>query len=86
MNVANGQGSGALLVSQRENLRYRVVVEAADEQVQLLVQSLVPGAFATSINGQFVMQVGAFSSRDNAEEAIGILSRNGLQGIIQPME
>lgn len=86
VNVANGQGSGALLVSQRENLRYRVVVEAADEQVQLLVQSLVPGAFATSINGQFVMQVGAFSSRDNAEEAIGILSRNGLQGIIQPME
>lgn len=86
VNVAGGQGGGLLLASQRESLQYRVVVEADDEQVQSLVQSLVPGAFVTSVNGQSVMQIGAFSNQDNAQEAIEMLSRNGLRGIIQPIE
>lgn len=85
VNVANAQ-SKALLTSQAENLQYRVLVEAEDEQTQSLVKSLVPGAFTTLINGQSVMQIGAFSSHGNAQEAVERLSRSGLQGIIQPIE
>jgi hypothetical protein len=86
VNVAGGLGGNLLLASRPENLRYRVVVAASDEQVQTLVHSLIPDAFITAVNGESVMQIGAFSSRDNAQEAIELLSRNGLQGIIQPME
>lgn len=85
VNVANAQNK-ALLTSQVEDLQYRVLVETEDEQMQSLVKSLVPEAFPTSINGQSVMQIGAFSNRDNAQEAVEMLSHSGLQGIIQPIE
>lgn len=81
-----GSMDAALLARRGESLQYRVVVVAEDEQTQSLVQSLVPGAFVTSTQGQSVVQVGAFSSRDNAQEAIQMLSQAGLRGIIQPME
>jgi parallel beta-helix repeat protein len=81
-----GSTDATLLASRRESLQYRVVVEAEDEQTQSLVQSLVPGAFVTSVQGQSVVQIGAFSSHDNAQEAIQMLSQAGLRGIIQPME
>lgn len=84
VSVGDSQTTGALLA--RRNLQYRVVVAAEDEQAQSLVQSLAPDAFLTSIDGQSVMQVGAFSSRENAQEAVELLSRSGLKGIIQPME
>lgn len=85
VNVANAQNK-SLLTSQVEDLQYRVLVETEDEQMQSLVKSLVPEAFPTSINGQSVMQIGAFSSHDNAQEAVEMLSHSGLQGIIQPIE
>lgn len=91
--VGNTSGVARIEVAQafsatanRRDLQYRVVVEADDEQTQSLVRSIVPGAFVTSIQGQAVVQIGAFSSRDNAQEAIQMLSQSGLQGIIQPME
>lgn len=84
ISVSNSTSSGVL--TSRANLQYRVVVAAEDEQTQALVQSIAPGAFTTVVDGRSVIQVGAFSNRDNAEEAIAMLSRNGFQGIIQPME
>ncbi|GAB4378613.1 MAG: hypothetical protein Kow00121_30960 [Elainellaceae cyanobacterium] len=72
--------------ASRFGLRYRVVVDAESDQVQSAVQSIVPGAFLTSINGQSLIQVGAFSSRDNAEQAVQMLSQNGLTASIQEME
>jgi hypothetical protein len=64
-------------------LRYRVVVDASREGTQSLVQSIIPDAFLTSIQGQRLMQVGAFNSRDNAEQAVQMLNRNGLVAVIQ---
>ena len=72
--------------SIRSDLRYRVVVDASSEGMQSLVQSLIPSAFLTSINGQQLMQVGAFSSRDNAEQTAQMLSQNGLVAVIQEID
>ncbi len=84
IRIANS--TNASLFASPVNLQYRVVVAAEDEQTQASVQSIVPEAFVTVVDGRSVMQIGAFSSRDNAEEAVEMLSRNGFQGIIQPME
>ncbi|NJO43154.1 MAG: DUF1565 domain-containing protein [Cyanobacteria bacterium RU_5_0] len=70
----------------RADLRYRVIVESSSERVQSMVRSLVPNAFLTSNNGRDVIQVGAFSSRDNAEQAVQLLNRNGLRATIQEIE
>jgi len=72
--------------AQAQSLQYRVLVADTDEQVQSQVQALVPDAFSTSLQGQSALQIGAFSSYENAQEAVQILSRNGLRGIIQPVE
>jgi hypothetical protein len=81
-------GSGAQLASSyaRASLRYRVVVDASSERTQSLVQSIVPDAFLTSIGGQSLMQVGAFSDRVNAEQAVQRLTQNGLVAVIQEIE
>ncbi|QYO63983.1 hypothetical protein [Leptolyngbya sp. 7M] len=84
ISIGDSSRNGTLVA--RRNLQFRVVVETADDSAQSLVQSLVPGAFVTSFNGQSVIQIGAFSSRENAEAAVEMLSRSGLRGIIQPME
>jgi hypothetical protein len=80
--------SGAQLASSyvRASLRYRVVVDASSERAQSLVQSIVPDAFLTSIGGQSLMQVGAFSDRVNAEQAVERLTQNGLVAVIQEIE
>lgn len=83
ISVANA--SLATAYAQRASLQYRVVVPAPDPVVQTQVQAIVPGAFSMVLNGRSVMQVGAFSSEQNAQEAVAMLSRNGFQGIIQPM-
>lgn len=70
----------------RSSLRYRVVVAAEDEHAQSLVQSIVPTAFRTSIGGRPLMQVGAFSDRNNAEEALQLMNRSGLRAAIQEID
>ena len=69
-----------------QSSQYRVLVADTDSQVQSRVQALVPDAFSTSIRGQSALQIGAFSSYENAQDAVQLLSQNGLQGIIQPVE
>ncbi|WP_089127114.1 DUF1565 domain-containing protein [Tolypothrix sp. NIES-4075] len=65
-------------------LRYRVMVEIANQSEQNLVRSIAPGAFATVWQGRGVMQAGVFSSRYNANEMLKLLNRNGLRGMISP--
>lgn len=72
--------------AQRLDLRYRVVVAANSDQEQSAVQALVPSAFRTSIQGQSLIQVGAFTSRDNAEQTVQLLNQNGLRADIQEIE
>jgi hypothetical protein len=65
-------------------LRYRVMVEIANQSEQNLVRSIAPGAFATVWQGRGVMQAGVFSSRYNANEMLKLLNRKGLRGMISP--
>jgi parallel beta-helix repeat protein len=69
-----------------QSQRYRVLVEAKSETQQTLVRSLVPGAFRTVFNGQPMMQAGIFSTRENADEVLQLLSSNGLTATIEPVE
>lgn len=68
------------------SLRYRVLVLAEGADIQAQVRSLVPGAFVLNYQGRTVMQTGAFSTRENAEEAARELSRSGLRAVIRPMD
>ncbi|HEY9626715.1 MAG TPA: DUF1565 domain-containing protein [Coleofasciculaceae cyanobacterium] len=67
-------------------LKYRVLVEADSNRIQKLVQSIVPNAFLIREQGRSLMQIGAFSSRDNAESAVEMLNQNGLRGEIEDFE
>lgn len=67
-------------------VRYRVVVDASDDNQQAQVKSLVPGAFAVSHGGRMVMQVGAFGDRSKADELMQILVAQGLKASVESME
>lgn len=68
------------------NLRYRVLVLVDRESVQEQVRSLIPGAFLTSYHGRTVMQLGAFSTRDNAEAAARAYRQNGLETVVREID
>lgn len=67
-------------------LNYRVVVGAPDEAAQQRVKSVVPDAFRTWINGQSVMQVGAYADMANAQDMVQILEQYGMQAIVQQIQ
>lgn len=66
-------------------LQYRVLVDASSDGVQSHVRSLIPGAFRTMVRGRTMMQVGAFSTRDNASAAGQLLEANGFQVLVEPV-
>jgi parallel beta-helix repeat protein len=78
-----GQSPLSMGVTQT-GLRYRVMVEIANQTEQDLVRFIAPGAFATVSQGRGVMQAGVFSSRYNANQMLKLLNRNGLRGMIEP--
>jgi hypothetical protein len=61
---------------------FKVVIEAKTESDRTKVRSLYPDAFPTSHQGRRVWQIGAFSSRDKAENALQTLAP--LRGSIVP--
>ncbi|TRU22204.1 MAG: DUF3747 domain-containing protein [Microcystis aeruginosa Ma_SC_T_19800800_S464] len=61
---------------------FKVVIEAKTESDRSKVRSLYPDAFPTSHQGRRVWQIGAFSSRDKAENALQSLAP--LRGSIVP--
>ncbi len=63
---------------------YRVMAAVSGMQQQEQVRSLYPDAFATSYQGQRVLQVGVFSTKENATQAYQSLQNAGLQAIIIP--
>jgi len=63
---------------------YRVMVAVSGEQQQEQVRSLYPDAFATSYRGQRVLQVGVFSTKENATQAYQSLQNAGLRAIMIP--
>ncbi len=67
-------------------LRYRVVVNVNNLSQQNKLRSLVPDAFSTNINGNYVMQAGAFRSRLEADQLLITLQNNGLNAKIIPVQ
>jgi parallel beta-helix repeat protein len=67
------------------SLRYRVVVEAMDEQERSQLRSIVPDAFQTVSSGRSVMQVGAFGDRTNADQLQQMLTAQGLRASVEQL-
>lgn len=67
------------------DLRYRVIVEADNEQQQQIVKLIAPAAFQTVWHGRGVMQVGVFSSRYNADNIVRMLNDKGLKAVVEPI-
>ena len=63
---------------------YRVMAAVSGSQQQEQVRSLYPDAFATSYRGQRVLQVGVFSTQENATQAYQSLQNAGLRAIMIP--
>ncbi|HEY9847955.1 MAG TPA: DUF1565 domain-containing protein [Leptolyngbyaceae cyanobacterium] len=66
-------------------MRYRVVVDASSPRQQRLVRSMVPGAFRSRYNGRSVIQVGAYSDRQEAEEMLEKMNSNGFSAILEEL-
>lgn len=63
---------------------YRVMVDVNSQSQQAQVKSLFPDAFPTSYSGRSLWQVGLFSTRENAQNALQSLENRGLSAIIVP--
>ncbi len=86
VNVGNNPLASRLgITNDRASLRYRVVVAGQDAMVEA-VRAISPGAFQTWLNGRSLIQVGAFASLENANEIARLLSIQGIQAEIQPMQ
>ncbi|MGB3519331.1 MAG: DUF1565 domain-containing protein [Elainellaceae cyanobacterium] len=79
----SGGTSYAVASSSRSMAQYRVLVEASQATTRTRIQSLVPGAFSTVVNGQTMMQAGAFSDRANAQELVDLLTSYGFQASLE---
>ncbi|MGB3493542.1 MAG: DUF1565 domain-containing protein [Elainellaceae cyanobacterium] len=83
--LANRIGPGAGRI-QMLGLRYRVLVEANGRDAEMAVRSLAPGAFRTNLNGRSLMQAGAYSSLENANDMARQLAGRGLRTEVQQMQ
>ncbi|NEQ96045.1 MAG: DUF1565 domain-containing protein [Cyanothece sp. SIO2G6] len=68
----------------RRSLRYRVLVNATDEARRIVI-AFAPDAFVTRVNGQPMLQVGAYSALENANAIARQLVNYGLQVEVQRM-
>lgn len=68
------------------NLRYRVIVEAHSVRERAAIRAIAPDAFSTFINGQEVVQAGAFRELDRAESLVEQLQDLGLPATIEDMD
>ncbi|HIK44721.1 MAG TPA: hypothetical protein IGR64_07495, partial [Leptolyngbyaceae cyanobacterium M65_K2018_010] len=60
-------------------LVYRVFVPAADGATQARVRTLVPDAFRVTVNGQRMMQVGAYADQASADAQAAALREEGFE-------
>ncbi|NEO01701.1 MAG: hypothetical protein F6K50_41855, partial [Moorea sp. SIO3I7] len=64
---------------------YRILVNAESEQQQNLMRSLIPDSFLTSFEGRTVMQAGLFTTLENIDRVLKLLSSYGLSTTIVPL-
>ncbi len=58
--------------------RYRIIVLAQGDDQQARIRALVPGAFRVRYKGQSVMQVGSFSSTEEANPVLQLMEQHGF--------
>ena len=63
-------------------LQYKIVVEAQNNYQESQIRSLYPEAFRTTYNGRSMLQVGVFSTRENAQQVIQSLQGVGLNPLV----
>lgn len=61
---------------------YRVLIQASDSSQQDKLRSRYPDAFRTIYQGRSMWQIGVFSNRDNADQALQSVKGLGLDGMI----
>lgn len=68
--------------SARPNFRYRVYVPEYGAARLAQLRAIIPGAFNVRVNGQPVIQAGAFNDRSEAEGLVKKLNRAGLSAVV----
>jgi len=63
--------------------RYRVVVPVSSTNAVAQVRQIVPSSFASRLNGDLVVQIGAYSDRSVAEVQVSRLAKQGLSARIE---
>ncbi|MCY7333656.1 MAG: DUF1565 domain-containing protein [Pseudanabaena sp. CAN_BIN31] len=63
--------------------RYRVVVPVSSTNAVAQVRQIVPNSFASRLNGDLVVQTGAYSDRSVAEVQVSRLAQQGLSARIE---
>ena len=63
---------------------YQVLVEVRNSRQESKLRELISGAFRTTYNGKPMIQVGRFSSQENAQEVVSNLVGKGFRAIIVP--
>jgi parallel beta-helix repeat protein len=66
--------------------RYRVVVPVSSPNAVAQVRQIVPNSFASRLNGNLVVQIGAYSDRRVAEGQVARLSQKGLSAKIEAIK
>jgi Protein of unknown function (DUF3747) len=63
--------------------RFRVLVEAIDNDQKEQIQAIAPGAFRSLYKGRSMVQVGSFTEKFKAEEMMQIMSQNGFAPVLE---
>ncbi|WP_353932360.1 DUF1565 domain-containing protein [Okeanomitos corallinicola TIOX110] len=66
----------------RSSVRYRVLVNVANDAQREIVRSVVPDAFPKVVQGRRVMQAGVFSNEFNAMQMVQLLNSKGLRAMV----
>jgi parallel beta-helix repeat protein len=66
--------------------RYRVVVPVSSPNAVAQVRQLVPNSFASRLNGDLVVQIGAYNDRGIAEVQVSRLAQQGLTARIETIK
>ncbi|HLO88618.1 MAG TPA: DUF1565 domain-containing protein [Nostocaceae cyanobacterium] len=66
--------------------RYRVYIPVANDQQRQIVKSIISDAFNATWQGKKVMQVGTFSTQENANEVVQLFTNQGLRAIVVPVK
>jgi Protein of unknown function (DUF3747) len=63
--------------------RFRVLVEAIDNNQKEQLQTIAPGAFRSLYKGRSMVQVGSFTDKFKAEEMMQMMSQNGFAPVLE---